>query len=298
MFKNVKRVENMNAIAEAQEDVPQTKKEPVFKSRLTVEKRGDLRFISHLDWLRMIYRAVSRAKLPVAYSQGFNPRPKIAFSPALPLFTEAFNEYIDIELTEYTENIPARLNPYMPALGQVLNERMLPLRSPSIDSSILSQTYRANYSVSTTCAEPQKQVNMTERIAFLKSQDTLPVEVETRQKSGTRGKRKPQTAKKVLDLVPYLENLSVDGDDVISFTIRRLPVVSPTTTEGSNEVLSGSYDHDSQNLPDNAADSEENSAAFGQHNSGLVSIKPSWVLDLINPTVKWSLARTGMEMTP
>lgn len=98
---------------------------------------------------------------------------------------------------------------------------------------------------------------MTERIAFLKSQATLPVEVETRQKSGIRGNRKTKPSKKVLDLVPDLENLSVDGDDVVSFTIPRLPLVSTTTTEGDAEVLPGTYDHDSQNLPDNTADSEE-----------------------------------------
>lgn len=301
-FKNVRRIENAQAIDTEAEEQPQTKKDPVAKVRLTIEKRGDLRFISHLDWLRMIYRAISRAKIPVAYSQGFNPRPKIAFGPALPLFTEAFAEYLDIELTEPAENLTGslkeRLNPYLPPLGQILEEQFIPLRSPSIDSSIVRQTYRANYTISTTCADAEKKVNITERLAFLNSQATLPVEVEIRQKSGSRGKRKPETAKKVLDLVPYLENLTVDGDDVISFTIRRLPAVSPTTTEGDAKVSSGNYDHDSQNLPGNAADSEENSTAFGAHDSGLVSIKPSWVLDLINPTVKWFLARTGMEMAP
>ena len=297
-FKNVRRIENAQTIEGEAEEVPQTKKEPVCKVRLTLEKRGDLRFISHLDWLRMIYRAVSRAKLPVAYSQGFNPRPRIAFSPALPLFTEAYNEYLDIDFTEPVENLRDRLNQYLPELGKVLDEQSIPLRTPSIDGSIVTQTYRANYTVSTTCADSAKQVNMSERLAFLRSQPTLPVEVEVRKKSASRGNRKPQTAKKVLDLVPYLENLTVDGDDVIRFTIRRLPRVSPTTTEGEREVPPGNYDHDSQNLPGNAADSEENSAAFGTHDSGLVSIKPSWVLDLINPTVKWSLARTGMEMAP
>ena len=296
-FKNVKRIENAEPEAVvAQEDLPQAKKDPVCKVRLNIEKRGDLRFISHLDWLRMMYRAVSRAKLPVAYSRGFNPRPKIAFSPALPLFTEALSEYIDIELTERLDDVKSRLNPYLPALGQVLGEKLLPIGTPSIDSSIQSATYRATYSASTTCADPLNQGIMLERIVFLKSQDTLPVEVESRGKSKTRRNRDPQPIKKVLDLVPYLENLSVDGDNAVTFTLRRINVGSPTTTEGKDKVLPGNYDHDSTNLPYETADSEGNSAAFGEHDNGLVTIKPSWVLDLINPTVKWSLSRTGMVM--
>lgn len=297
-FKNVKRIENGVLEYTEPEDIPQAKKDPVCKVRINIEKRGDLRFISHLDWLRMMYRAISRAKLPVAYSRGYNPRPKIAFGPALPMFTEAFSEYIDIELTERMEGVQARLNPFLPALGQILNEKLIPIGTHSIDKSICSLQYRAKYSLSTTCAEPLNQVNMLERIAFLKSQATLLVEVESRQKTGTRGNRKPPTSKKVLDLVPYLENLSVDGDDAITFTLRRLTARSQNTTEGKNKVLPGSYDHDSQNLPSEVADSEEISAAFDQDDSGLVSIKPSWVLGLINPTVKWSLSRTGIEMAP
>jgi radical SAM-linked protein len=297
-FKNVKRIENGLPEVGTPEEIPQAKKDPVCKVRLNIEKRGDLRFISHLDWLRMIYRTVSRAKLPVAYSRGFNPRPKIAFSPALPLFTEALSEYIDIELTERLEGVKERLNPYLPVLGQILGERLIPIGTPSIDGGIRSLTYRATYSVSTTCTDPLNQVNMLERIAFLKSRATLPVEVETKQKSGTRGNRNPQTSKKVLDLVPYLENLSVDGDNAIVFTLRRLTAGSQSNTEGKDRVLPGSYDHDSQNLPYEAADSEEPSAALGEHDGGLVTIKPSWVLDLIHPTVKWSLSRTGMEMAP
>ncbi len=298
-FKNVKRIENTESeVPVAQENLPQAKKDPVCKVRLNIEKRGDLRFISHLDWLRMMYRAVSRAKLPVAYSRGFNPRPKIAFSPALPLFTEALSEYIDIELTERLDNVKLRLNPYLPGLGQVLGEKLLPIGTPSIDSSIHSATYRATYSVSTTCADPLNQGIMLERIAFLKSQDTLPVEVESCGKSKNRRNRDTQPMKKVLDLVPYLENLSVDGDNAVTFTLRRINAGSPTTTEGISKVLPGSYDQDSSDLPYKAADSEGNSAAFGEHDSGLVTIKPSWVLDLINPTVKWSLTRTGMVMVP
>jgi radical SAM-linked protein len=293
-FKNVKRIQNANLAAEQTPDIPQNKKDPVCKVRITIEKKGDLRFISHLDWLRMIYRAVSRSKLPVAYSQGFNPRHKIAFGPALPMFTESLGEYIDIELTERVSGVKERLNTYLPPEGQILEEWLIPIGTPSIDKSIRSLRYRANYSVSTTCADPQNQVNMTERIAFLKSQATLPVEVETSQKSGNRGKRK-QPSKKVLDLVPYLENLEADGTGSISFTLRRLPARRKPTAEGIAQVESGRYDNESQNVSQQTDPSVEHTVD-GHDNHGLISIKPAWVLDLIHPNLTWSLTRTEVNL--
>lgn len=307
-FKNVKRIQNAISGDSEPEELPQTRKDPVCKVRLKIEKRGDLKFISHLDWFRMIYRAISRSKLPVAYSKGFNPRPKIGFAPALPLFTEAEGEYLDIELTERMTGVQAYLNPYLSPLSQILDERLIPIGTPSIDRSIRTLRYRANYSVNTTCADPQNQVNMSERIAFLKSQPVLPVEVEVTQKSGTR----KQTSKKVLDLVPYLEHLEVDGDGSVSFTLRRLETgrgvhlsavrEKPQNADPLNGVETGIYENASQGTrPQNEGIDAKGDSTLGVEpitESGLASVKPSWVLDLINPTLKWSLTRTSIEMEP
>lgn len=48
-------------------------------------KQNQMRFISHLDLMRLFYRALSRAELPIAISKGFNPRPRISVEPALKL---------------------------------------------------------------------------------------------------------------------------------------------------------------------------------------------------------------------
>lgn len=306
-FKNVKRIQNSIGDVVEVEEIPQTKKDPVCKVRLKIDKLGDLRFISHLDWLRMIYRAISRSKIPVAYSQGFNPKPKIGFAPALPLFTEAEGEYLDIELTERLTEVAEKLNPYLPPQSQIREEQLLPIGTPSIDKSIRSLRYRANYSVNTTCADSQKQVNMSERIAFLKLQPTLPVEVEVTRKSGHR----KLTSKQVLDLVPYLETLDVDGNGAVSFTIRRLQASGetlghsdrklPEPADETNGVETGNYDnasHETLHEPGEGHQKGEKARAKSVTESGLASVKPSWVLDLINPTLKWSLTRTHIEMEP
>lgn len=70
------------------------------KVRLRFAKRGDLRLVSHHDLLRCVERLLRRAALPMAHSQGFNPRPKIVFAQALGLGIEGLREVVDLELSE------------------------------------------------------------------------------------------------------------------------------------------------------------------------------------------------------
>lgn len=70
------------------------------KVRLRFGKRGDLRLVSHHDIMRCLERMLRRARVPVATSQGFNPRPKMTFALALGLGIEALREVVDLELTE------------------------------------------------------------------------------------------------------------------------------------------------------------------------------------------------------
>ncbi len=73
------------------------------KVRLRFAKRGDLRLVSHHDLMRCLERLIRRADLPMAYSQGFNPRPKVVFSLALALGIEAHREVVELELSEPLE---------------------------------------------------------------------------------------------------------------------------------------------------------------------------------------------------
>lgn len=68
--------------------------------RLEITKGEEIRYISHLDYASLMERAVRRAKLPVAYSEGFNPHMKIAFASALAVGVTSDAEYMDIELTK------------------------------------------------------------------------------------------------------------------------------------------------------------------------------------------------------
>jgi radical SAM-linked protein len=70
------------------------------KVRLRFAKRGDLRLVSHHDLLRCLERTLRRAEIPVAVSQGFNPRPKIVFALAMALGIEGRREVVVLDLAE------------------------------------------------------------------------------------------------------------------------------------------------------------------------------------------------------
>jgi len=72
----------------------------VIKLRIRATKLGKVRFTSHRDAARLWERALRRADLPVAASEGFTPRPKISFGLALPTGAESTAEYVDVDLRE------------------------------------------------------------------------------------------------------------------------------------------------------------------------------------------------------
>jgi radical SAM-linked protein len=80
----------------------------VSKVRFWFAKRGDLRLVSHHDLLRTLERALRRARLPVAYSQGYSPRPKCSFALALALGVEGRREVLDIEFSQELDCLQAR----------------------------------------------------------------------------------------------------------------------------------------------------------------------------------------------
>ncbi len=82
-----------------EEEVPKETKGH-FRFRIDYSRLGRSRLLSHLELLQLFFRAFNRAGLPLHYSHGFNPSPKVSFSPALPLGTESRAEYLFVDLTE------------------------------------------------------------------------------------------------------------------------------------------------------------------------------------------------------
>lgn len=67
---------------------------------MSYTKKNEARYIAHLDLTRVFDRALRRAQIDVAYSEGFNPHPKIAFGPPLPVGVESMREFVDIDMKD------------------------------------------------------------------------------------------------------------------------------------------------------------------------------------------------------
>lgn len=85
---------------------------PYIPVRVKFRKVGDLQYISHLDLVRTMQRVSNRAKLPLWYTEGFNPKPKMVFGPPLSTGVESECEFLDLRFTESVdfEEIKLRLN--------------------------------------------------------------------------------------------------------------------------------------------------------------------------------------------
>jgi len=107
-----------------------------MKFRLTFVKKGEIRFVSHLELAHLFYRSAKRAGLLLHHSEGFHPMPRIVFEKALPVGVESLREIVDIELdgrissTELME----RLNQTLPDGIEIIEVRevLFPLPSSSL----------------------------------------------------------------------------------------------------------------------------------------------------------------------
>jgi len=82
---------------------PEQQAPPVQRLRIRYAKRGRLRFTSHRDFSRAFERAVFRARIPMAYSSGFNPHPRISYAGAAPTGSASEAEYLEIGLAQVVD---------------------------------------------------------------------------------------------------------------------------------------------------------------------------------------------------
>jgi len=87
---------------------PEQQAPPVQRLRVRYAKRGRLRFTSHRDFSRAFERAVFRARIPMAYSSGFNPHPRISYAGASPTGAASEAEYLEIGLAEVVDPAAVR----------------------------------------------------------------------------------------------------------------------------------------------------------------------------------------------
>jgi radical SAM family uncharacterized protein/radical SAM-linked protein len=109
---------------------------PQMRIRLRFSKKGALKFISHLEQIEALRRAIRRTKLPIAFSAGFSPQIKASFGPPLPVGYESLSEYVDLSLTENTaiDEIKRAISKTLPLGFELLDVKQIPVSFPSSDA--------------------------------------------------------------------------------------------------------------------------------------------------------------------
>lgn len=124
--------------------------------RITFTRDRTVRFVGHLDLAKTWERVLRRADLPVAFSQGFHPLPKITFASALPVGCTSEAEVMDVVLTEpiAPSDMAARLAPALPAGIAIASITEVPLNAPALQAALRW----AEYVVTVETDETREQV--------------------------------------------------------------------------------------------------------------------------------------------
>ena len=121
-----------------------------MRLRIRFDKHGKVRFTSHRDVARIWERTLRRAALPVAYSEGFSPRPKLSFGLALSTGHESDAEYLDVDLDSDAldrapldlDTLPDRLSSVLPDGMTVTGVAVVDRRIPSLQQAVTSCTWQ------------------------------------------------------------------------------------------------------------------------------------------------------------
>jgi radical SAM-linked protein len=173
---------------------------PVARLRFRTGRVGMVRLLSHLESATAWIRALRRAGLPLAYSQGFHAHPKVTFSLASPVGEETEDDPMDVELTGEVDPEAARkaLAAVLPAGFSVRSVRPVPLNAPSLMADLAAITY--------TLMLPIPPDEAWRRVEALLEQDQLMVFRSVKHRSAPGGR-----AVVPVDLKPLITELAVEA---------------------------------------------------------------------------------------
>ena len=163
-----------------------------MRLRITFTKQGALRYIGHLDLHKMLERSIRRAKLPLAYSQGYHPQPKLNLAAALPLGFSSSAEVMDIWLNEDVDDAATALQANVPPGLTILQAEQVDEREPSLQSQVIAAEYEVEITEAPQSGEAGSGSGLTEKIASVLETESIP-----------RVRRKKQ-----YDLRPLIEELT------------------------------------------------------------------------------------------
>ncbi|NLU78914.1 DUF2344 domain-containing protein [Micromonospora sp. HNM0581] len=190
-------------------------------------KRGPLRFTSHRDFARAFERALRRAGVPVAFSQGFTPHPKISYASAAPTGVASEAEYLEIGLREPVDPEQLRL-----ALDTALSPGLDVLDAVVADGASLPDRIEASrWRIELPQVDPDVLVRA---VTVFAAADEVLVERMTKQ-----GRRTFDARTAVISIDVDVVSPTPSGDSAVPCAILELVVRQVTPSVRPDDVLSG-----------------------------------------------------------
>lgn len=183
--------------------------------RIKFSKDGPLKYCSHLELMKVWERALRRADVPLAYSGGYNPRPKMQLARALPLGHSAGAELLDVWLEEPSsvDSVAKGLTPILPEGLAVVEVRQVDPNGPAMQTQVIATEYRVTVELPVELIDEWDNLPsiVQSRIEDLLSREDVPHE--------RRGKR--------YNLRPLIEELELEdaraGDVVLGMRLASRP---------------------------------------------------------------------------
>lgn len=218
-----------------------------FRMRITFAKQGRLALLSHLEIARALERAVRRAQLPFAVSQGFSPHMKIAFGAALPVGVGGTHEMVDLQLTRYVRPDEALIALQKASVPDLMVKDCVYIepKAPAASAAFPLSTYRALLS-----AAP--------------AQLPVPAQVHVIRKK----------KEKVLEVAEFLVGDMVLEGSALTFTLEQKPTGSLRPDKLLAACLAQANAHEDANIESAGAGAEEVPLAFLLDNAWTQSIEP------------------------
>lgn len=156
--------------------------------RIKFRKEGGLQYISHLDLVRTMHKIIVRSKLPLWYTEGFNPKPKMVFAAPLSIGTESKTEYMDLRLTE---RVPE--SEVMSALNKNLTDEMQVLEVYYPETKLTDLKW---FTYTVTVVTNGADAALAEKCSQLLTSDSIEIEKKT----------KPGEAPKTANIAPLIKS--------------------------------------------------------------------------------------------
>ena len=201
--------------------------------RMRFSKLGDGRFLGHLELVTLFARAVKRALIPVRFSEGFHPLPRIIFGPALPVGIESECEYVDLEITGGGDcgAMAAALDRTLPDWIRIRDAREISLKCPALSDSIESVRFAVTLEKGIEKLSRHNNWLKSKSDAFYQDA-TRPVAV--RSKRGMTN----------IDLKQWVEELVPNGEDALEMAVK----MSGSKTVRPAEILKAVFDLSQEEL--------------------------------------------------